>query len=195
MARHRRDRKSKKSSKRLLGIVAACVVVVTVVLVISLSGRGSTVTFPDPNLETVIREALNQPSGAIHVSELAGLANVTASDSGIEDLSGLQHCTNLSRLDLWHNQVSDISSLANLTNLESLNLGDDGISDISPVANLTNLTEILLHSNQISDISPLVNNPALGQGDHVSLGDNPLSSDSIEVYLPELRARGVAIDS
>jgi len=40
----------------------------------------------------------------------------------------------------------------------------------------------------------LVDNPGLGEGDHVSLGDNPLSSDSVNVYLPELRDRGVTVD-
>jgi Leucine-rich repeat (LRR) protein len=105
------------SRKKLIGIVAACIIVVIVVLVMSLSGRGSVVTFPDPNLETAIREALNKQSGPIHASELAGLASLTAYGSGIEDLSELQYCTNLTDLNLWHNQISDISSLANLISL------------------------------------------------------------------------------
>jgi hypothetical protein len=84
MARgHQKDRASRKSDKRLIIIVAACIIVVTVVLVISLSGRGSVVTFPDPNLETAIKEAVDKPSGALHASELAALATLTASDSGI----------------------------------------------------------------------------------------------------------------
>jgi len=40
----------------------------------------------------------------------------------------------------------------------------------------------------------LVDNPGLGEGDYVSLGDNPLSSDSIDMYMPQLRARGVTVD-
>ncbi|MDH4299207.1 MAG: leucine-rich repeat domain-containing protein [Dehalococcoidia bacterium] len=159
------------SRKKLIGIVAACIIVVTVVLVISLSGRGSVVTFPDPNLETAIREALNKPSGPIHASELAGLASLTASDSGIEHLSGLQYCTNLTDLDFWHNQISDIS----------------------PLANLTSLTYLYLPRNQISDILPLVNNPGLSQGDEVYLSSNPLSSTSMNTYIPQLQARGVTV--
>jgi hypothetical protein len=34
----------------------------------------------------------------------------------------------------------------------------------------------------------------LGEGDHVSLMNNPLSSDSIKTYLLELRKRGVKVD-
>jgi len=56
------------------------------------------------------------------------------------------------------------------------------------------LTEILLYSNQIRDISPLVDNPGLGVGDLVSLKDNPLSPDSIDIYLPQLRERGVTVE-
>ncbi|HXZ29697.1 MAG TPA: leucine-rich repeat domain-containing protein, partial [Dehalococcoidia bacterium] len=153
--RHQRDRKSSKSRKKLIGIVAACIIVAAVVLVISLSGHGSVVTFPDPKLETAIRRALNKPSGPIHPAELAGLANITAPESGIEDLSGLQYCTSLTTVDLWHNQISDISPLGNLTSLTYLDLGDNGISDISPLGNLTNLEHLYLYSNQVSDISPL----------------------------------------
>jgi len=40
----------------------------------------------------------------------------------------------------------------------------------------------------------LVDNPGLGQGAHVSLRNNPLSSDSIHIYLLQLRKRGVKVD-
>lgn len=228
--------------KKLIGIVAACIMVVVVALIVCLSGHGpagdQVITFQDLNLDRAIREALNKPSGPIHASELAGLTSLTASDSEIEHLSGLQYCTNLTDLDLWHNQISDISPLADLTNLTGLSVQYNQISDVSPLANLTSLTvldlwsnqiddisplgnltsltylylprnqisdisalanltnllEILLYSNQIGDISPLVDNPGLGQGDYVSLKNNPLSSDSIDTYMPQLRERGVAVD-
>jgi len=40
----------------------------------------------------------------------------------------------------------------------------------------------------------LVDNPALGQGDYVSLKNNPLNPDFIDTYLDQLRARGVTVD-
>jgi len=40
----------------------------------------------------------------------------------------------------------------------------------------------------------LVDNPGLGEGDVVSLGNNPLSLDSIDIYMDELRARGVTVN-
>jgi len=256
----RRYQRNRLSRKKLIGVVAACIIVVAVVLGISLSGHGSVVTFPDSNLETAIREAVNKPSGPIHASELARLASLTAFDSGIEYLSGLDYCTNLTDLDLWHNQISDISPLGNLTNLTYLELGDNGITDISPLGNLTNLEYLYLYSNQIddissvvnltnlkilslqynqvndispltnltslaaldlwhnqisdispltnltnlaylylprnqiSDISPLVDNEGLKAGAEVYLSGNPLSSDSVNIYIPRLQARGVTVD-
>jgi len=38
-----------------------------------------------------------------------------------------------------------------------------------------------------------VENEGLGEGDWVSLTDNPLSDDSINIYVPELEARGVTV--
>ena len=55
------------------------------------------------------------------------------------------------------------------------------------------LSGLYLETNQIDDILPLVENPGLGGGDQVNLEDNPLSSESINVYIPELEARGVTV--
>jgi Leucine-rich repeat (LRR) protein len=201
--------------RRIFLLAIACVLLIG----LSLSGCSCAgdlvVTFPDPNLDTAIREALNKPSGPIYASELAGLASLSANVSGIEDLSGLQYCTNLAYLYLESNQISDISPLANLTNVTVLYLGSNQISDISPLAsltnlayvylesnqisdisplaNLTNVTVLYLGSNQISDISPLVENAGLSEGDYVYLDENQLSSDSINTYIPQLRARGVTV--
>jgi len=38
-----------------------------------------------------------------------------------------------------------------------------------------------------------VDNTDLGQGDTVYLMDNPLSEESVNVYIPELEARGVTV--
>jgi hypothetical protein len=47
-----------------------------------------------------------------------------------------------------------------------------------------------LNNNEISDISPLLHIPGLtsGYGKHVYLRNNPLSDNSVHVYLPELKA-------
>jgi len=40
----------------------------------------------------------------------------------------------------------------------------------------------------------LVQNEGLGTGDTVDLRVNPLSSDSINIYIPQLQARGVTVN-
>ena len=130
------------------------------------------VTFPDPHLEAAIREAINKPTGDIYPSDLAGLTELGASWAHIADLTGLECCKSLTRVGLYGNLISDISPLSSLIDLTYLHLGD----------------------NQISDISPLVDNLGLGGGDYVDVRYNPLSDDSINIYIPELEARGVTVD-
>ena len=79
---------------------------------------------------------------------------------------------------------------AGLTHLHARNID---ISDLTGLESATNLTYLSLNDNNISDISPLVANTGLGTGDHVHLWGNPLSSLSLNAYIPALRDRGVRV--
>jgi len=118
---------------------------------------GDWVFFPDPNLESALREAIGRPTGRIYKSDLEGLTSLSASYRGITNLTGLEYCINLRSLDLHGNQISDISALAGLVKLEWLDLSYNRISNISPLASLTNLTWLYLYNNLIGNISPLAN--------------------------------------
>ena len=159
-----------------------------------------------------------QSNQIVDISPLASLTNLTRLllfTNQISDISGVAGLTKLTWLYLHENQISNISPLVNLTNLTQLDLSDNQVSGIAPLGNLTKLAYLSLHSNQISDISalanltgliwlhlqhndisniyPLVQNGGLGAGDEVYLGTNPLSDDSINIYIPELVGRGVAV--
>ncbi|MFC1929861.1 leucine-rich repeat domain-containing protein, partial [Chloroflexota bacterium] len=108
------------------------------------------------------------------------------------DLSHLASLINLSALYLGHNHVSDLSPLASFTNLTILDLENNQISDLSPLTNLTNLCYLNLEANNIVDVSPLLENSGLSKGDTVIWKDNPLSPESEDVYIPQLKKRGVA---
>jgi hypothetical protein len=154
---------------------------------------GLEVVFPDENLEAIVRGALEKPEGPLtreDLKSLYALDNLDSDNPEIENISGLEHATNLTELWLIDNNISDISPIANLTNLGKLVLGNSQISDISPMASLTNLTELLLSSNQISDISTLA---SLTNLISLDLRDNPLSQESINTHVPNLRARGVIV--
>jgi len=136
----------------------------------------------------------NQISDISPLANLTSLTDLNLYDNQIINISLLADFTKLTHLSLGENKIIDILPLANLTSLMSLNLEQNKIIDISPLANLTSLIRLHLLGNQISDISPLVQNEGLGGGDKVYLSGNPLSSDSINIYIPKLQTRGVTVD-
>ena len=116
------------------------------------------VKMPDPNLELALREELGLPE-SIPLTQLVmnQLTTLDASDSQIANLTGLEHATNLKRIDFHRNNISNLKPLAELIHLERLALWDNPISDLSPLANLTKLRGLDLGGCQISDITPLAN--------------------------------------
>ena len=131
---------------------------------ISVTATAQTVNIPDPNFRAEIEEALDKPSGAtITRADMAALTRLVAQHANIRNLTGLEHATNLTILDLGvdpitfinSNSIQDISPLAGLTKLTQLRLEANNISDISPLARLNNLETLELWGNSISDISSL----------------------------------------
>lgn len=217
------------------------------------------ISFPDANLYTAIREAINKTTGPIYTSDLESITILSAKGRNISNLTGIEYCVNLKFLDLldndvtgisplagctnleilylWGNDISDISPLAGLIKLKELRLRDNKISDISPLADLanleelylvgnnisvlpprlnftklrvlylwgndindisslaslTNIQELHLADNNISDLSPLMENRGLSAGDIVYVMNNPLSTESMDVYIPQLQNRGVTV--
>ena len=148
----------------------------------ALQSRGVTVLFdapldiPDPNLRAAIEKALGRKtSDTIIVA--ADMKTVTALHGGpnISDLTGLEHATNLIRLNLAGNNISDISLLAGLTNLTELILSGNNITDISPLAGLISLKGLNLGNNNITDISALSGLAQLGR---LFLSDNNITDIS-----------------
>ncbi len=148
----------------------------------ALQSRGVTVLFdapldiPDPNLRAAIEKALGRKtSDTIIVA--ADMKTVTALHGGpnISDLTGLEHATNLIRLNLAGNNISDISLLAGLTNLTELILSGNNITDISPLAGLISLKGLNLGNNNITDISALSGLTRLGR---LFLSDNNITDIS-----------------
>ena len=138
-----------------------------------------TVDIPDPKLRSVVETALRVALGTPIVSwEMETLTRLEAQNAGINDLTGLEHATDLTFLDLTHNSVSNIAPIASLTKLTHLDLDGNPLSDISAVAGLTNLTFLDIWSTPISDISPvagLTNLTVLGLGYNSISNISPVS--------------------
>ena len=137
-------------------------------------GEGTTLTenlpeavFIDATLAFVVRRTLGLDvgnGGDIHNVRIADLSKLRSlSASGIRgmpeiiDLSGLEHATQLTTLNLGSHAVTDLTPLETLTKLTSLDLGRGEIVDISPLAGLKELRELRLSSNDLSDIGPITN--------------------------------------
>ena len=145
------------------------------------------VAIPDANLRAAVETALRVVSGTpIVSSEMETLPRLEADNANINNLTGLEHATNLTGLWLgdkevegkgWinSNSIKDLSPLAGLTNLTWLDLSQNNITDLSPLAGLTNLTELNLGGNNLSNISPVAGLTNLRQ---LWLWDNNISDIS-----------------
>ena len=177
---------------KLLCKLSSVIVLVSLLLLLpsSFASADEIVTFPDTCLEAAIRGEIGKPYGDIYQSDLDGLTRLDVinppwEECRIYDLTGLEHCNNLTRLCLEGHSISDLSPLAGLTNITQLHLNSCGITDISQLAGLTNLTFLSLIHNLISDICPLLN---LTQLSELYLDRNPLSDLSVNTCIPQLKA-------
>jgi internalin A len=132
--------------------------------------QAQVVTFPDPNLEAAVRDALQiyAPTD-IYQTNLSSTSftNLSANGRGIVDLTGLQYATNLTLLQMWGNfgqpGLTDISILTNFHKLTRLEIPYNQATNGSPLAGLTNLTYLDLSwnrdatDNSIRDTSFLTN--------------------------------------
>ena len=124
---------------------------------------------PDLNLQTILRQALNKPTGPITDTELGSLTSLDASESNIKNLTGLEYATNLHWLDLSANDIADISPLAKLTGLRSLHLSFNPLDDLHALPNLTALQELSLSGIGLDDIGFL---SSLTNIQHLDIKDN-----------------------
>jgi len=118
--------------------------------------ESTVITFPDKNLEQIVREKIQCPTGDIlkdDVDKITDLQN--AQGKHITNLSGIENLTNLTLLNLSNNQISNIEPLKGLTNLTDLNLASNQMSNIEPLKGLTKLINLNLNTNQISNIESL----------------------------------------
>ena len=153
----------------------------------------------DANLRAVVADSLGKVSGdEITAEEMATLTRLEAPNSDVRDLTGLEHATNLTWLNLGSasvngafvnsNAISDLSPLANLTSLNVLGLDGNAISDLSALSGLTNLSALDLNGNSISDISALSGLTSLQS---LGLGGNAISDISALSGLTNLTELGL----
>ena len=121
---------------------------------------GADTWMPDTTLRTAVRTALGlQPNDVLTQQMMAGLTVLSAASNaagtGVQDITGLEHAIQLTRLDLGRTGVRDLTPLQDLTHLTHLTLWYTEISDLTPLQGLTNLVHLNLHQTTPRSISPL----------------------------------------
>ncbi|AOY14141.1 internalin [Bacillus sp. ABP14] len=77
------------------------------------------------------------------------------SGEGINEITGLEHMTNLEKLTLQESNVKDISAISKLRGLKYVDLSSNPIENIHPIGQLENINMLFLRDNKISDLTPL----------------------------------------
>jgi len=118
--------------------------------------ESTVIKFPDKNLEKIIREKIQCPTGDILKDDVDKITEIGDSEGKhITNLSGIENLTNLTLLNLSNNHISNIEPLKELTMLTNLNLASNQMSNIEPLKGLTKLTSLNLNTNKISNIEAL----------------------------------------
>lgn len=104
----------------------------------------------------------------------------------IQELSGLEFCTNIVTLDLSNNRIFDITNIGYLHLLEELDLSFNQISQIDVLSELEYLKILDLSFNHINDIRPIFD---LTRLEYVNTVDNPIPQAQIDV----LRKKGIIV--
>ena len=110
----------------------------------------------DTHLASAIRATLGLAEDAtLTDTDMLNLSSLQAKKAEISDLSGLEHATHLTTLNLYSNQLTDLGPLSGLEGLISLDVGKNEITDIEALKGLTALTSLHLDRNPITDFSSL----------------------------------------
>ncbi len=160
-------------------------------LFFSLSLARSQVLFPDPRLETAVRQALHIFSGPITTNDMEGLTllsdNVNPNNPnngfGIRDLTGLETAVNLKYLFLYRSPLTNVAALSALSRLVMLELSLTSVSNLAFLSAMPELQYLSAGGNQIQDVSPLAGHPSL---QNCSLAGNPITNVQALSNLPQL---------
>ena len=90
--------------------------------------------------------------GQVVLSDLEQAHNLSFSQAGIRDLSGMELAYQLTILDLEDNAITDLTSLAGLSQLSTLSLNDNPVADLSPVLSLQSLGQLNIQGSFAAEL-------------------------------------------
>lgn len=115
------------------------------------AANSNVVSFADKNLETVIRNKINKPTGTLYKSDVEGITALEIRNAGVTSLDGIENLSNLQGLGVLDDSVYDIDSVKYLTKLNGIALRSMQLKNmdeiISVLKNKSNLRTISLYGN------------------------------------------------
>ena len=158
--------------------------------IVTPASADDSIAIPSDQLHGCLNRALgvDTPMAPITTAQLASLTHVDCSAwAGVDDLTGLEHATNLEYLDVSGNSVDDLAPLVGLAHLSYLDISDQEIEVLGDLAALTKLTtlkmravKVYLGTIDLSLLNGMVNLETL------DVSDNNLLDVSSLAALPSL---------
>lgn len=142
------------------------------------------VYFQDANLDQAIRNHLNKPEGLVTKSELKSIKSLNVSNSGIDNLGGIELLENLVDLNISYNNIQDLDDLQPLEDLKILKASNNEIQDIEAIKYLSELEIIDLKDNLIESIEALT---YLNQLEYLLLEGNPIDDPYKEALKEQVK--------
>lgn len=156
------------------------------------AAHAADVPIPDPGLRQCINVHLGKPAdAALAESDVASIGELDCGairrqrHYNIRDLSGAEHLTGATRIDLDGNSISDLTPLAGLVQLQHLDLSrNQDIVDLSALSGLSQLQSLEMYATGLRDISAITGLSTLRTLD---LGATPIDDLSELAHLTRLQ--------
>ena len=139
----------------------------------------------DMGLESVIREKIDKPRGAIYQTEVGNILSLDASGREITSLKGIERIYRLADLNLENNSVEDLTPLRGLKMLKTLNLNNNGMVDLAAV-NFKRILHLPLRKLNLRQ-----NAKVLGDGEIIRLSDIGILGNIRTLEELDLRGNGI----
>jgi|GEM_PF-4110547 len=161
------------------------------------------VTIPDSNLNKIVHDELLIPmSDPLTSEDLARLVFISARNSDIADLTGMEYCINLRYADFSYNRISSLTPFSGNEAIQYLDISYNFLEDIEAISSIINIQNLNLRSaNQGAyidnhfDLSPLLE---LSKISILDISDNQITvCDVISqlISLTELTAEQFVINT
>jgi len=69
-------------------------------------GSADNIFFPDPALESRVREAIEKPSGGLTAEDVLSITHLECQDSNIWNIDGIEHLAALNKVSFWERSCS-----------------------------------------------------------------------------------------